>query len=193
MSRLPLPDKILAIDRALAAIPHAFGGAISLAYHAEPRATIDIDVNVFVPVDRAADVFDPLSQLGAEIDSATETVNRDGQARIMWDNTPVDLFFSYDPFHAAADASAIVVPFADHTIRILSATHLSVCKAVFDRPKDLDRHRSHDRARHPHRHRRGAALGPDGSQVTKTLGSIASPRCSAVPVPAAEVTLVEVT
>jgi len=136
VSRLSLPDKILAIDNALAAIPHAFGGAISLAYHAEPRATIDIDVNVFVPVNQAADVFGPLSQLGAEIDSAIETVASDGQARAMWDNTPIDLFFSYDPFHAAADASAIVVPFADHTIRVLSATHLSVCKVVFDRPKD---------------------------------------------------------
>ena len=136
MTRLSLPDKILAIDRALKAIPHAFGGAISLGYHAEPRATIDIDVNVFVPVERAAEVFDPLSQLGAEIHTAAETAARDGQARIMWDNTPIDLFFSYDPFHAAADAAADAVPFADRTIRVLSATHLSVCKAVFDRPKD---------------------------------------------------------
>ena len=28
------------------------------------------------------------------------------------------------------------MPFADTTIPILSATHLVVCKAVFDRPKD---------------------------------------------------------
>ena len=54
----------------------------------------------------------------------------------MWDNTPIDLFFSYDPFHDAAGQAAVTVPFAKHTIRVLSATHLSVCKAVFDRPKD---------------------------------------------------------
>ena len=136
MTRLSLPDKILAVDHALAAVPHAFGGAISLAYHAEPRATIDIDVNVFVPVERAADVLDPLRQLGAEVENAAHTAGRDGQARIMWDNTPIDLFFSYDPFHTAADHAAINVPFANHTIRVLSATHLATCKAVFDRPKD---------------------------------------------------------
>lgn len=136
MTELSLPDKVLAIDRALESIPHAFGGAISLAYHAEPRATIDIDVNVFVPVERAAEVLEPLSQLGVEIAKATETATRDGQVRIMWDNTPIDLFFSYDPFHEAADQAAVTVPFANHTIRVLSATHLGICKAVFDRPKD---------------------------------------------------------
>ncbi len=136
MTRLSLPDKILAIDQALSSIPHAFGGALALAYHAEPRATIDIDVNVFVPVERAVEVLDPLGQLGTEIAGATETVTRDGQVRVMWDDTPVDLFFSYDAFHDAADRATIEVPFADDRIRILSATHLSVCKAVFNRPKD---------------------------------------------------------
>ncbi|MEQ8716352.1 MAG: hypothetical protein RIE08_01955 [Acidimicrobiales bacterium] len=136
MTRLSLPDKVLAIDRALSAIPHAFGGAISLGYHAEPRATIDIDVNVFVSVDRAAEVLGPLGDLGAEIAGARETAVRDDQVRIMWDTTPVDLFFSYDPFHAAADEASVVVPFAGQTIRVLSATHLTICKAVYDRPKD---------------------------------------------------------
>jgi len=58
VTQLSLPDKILAVDRAFERVPHAFGGAISLAYHAEPRATIDIDVNVFVPVDRVDEILD---------------------------------------------------------------------------------------------------------------------------------------
>ena len=136
MTRLSLPDKVLAIDSALSDIPHAFGGAISLAYHAEPRATIDIDVNVFVSVERAAEVLDPLSQLGVETTKAAETAARDGQLRIMWDSTPIDLFFSYDPFHEAANQGAVTVSFANQTIRVLSATHLSIFKAVFDRSKD---------------------------------------------------------
>jgi hypothetical protein len=45
-----LPEKVVAIDRALDDVPHAFGGALALAYYAEPRATVDIDLNVFVPV-----------------------------------------------------------------------------------------------------------------------------------------------
>ncbi len=54
----------------------------------------------------------------------------------MWGNTPVDLFFAYDDFHAAAARRRRTVPFADRTIPILSADHLVVCKSIFDRGKD---------------------------------------------------------
>jgi hypothetical protein len=133
---LSLPEKVMAIDRALSAVPHAFGGALALAYHAEPRATIDIDVNVFVPADRSAEVLEPLAELGVDIDDVADAVVRDGQARAMWDRTPIDLFFAYDPFHDAARRDAIDVPFADTVIPVLSAEHLTVCKVVFDRPRD---------------------------------------------------------
>ena len=131
-----LPDKVLAIDEALRAVPHAFGGALALAYHAEPRSTVDIDVNVFVPTDRADEVLDPLGRLGVHVEGAAEAIAAQGQARVMWGSTPIDLFFSYDRFHDAASRASIEVPFADKTIRVLSPEHLAVCKAVFDRPKD---------------------------------------------------------
>ena len=133
---ISLPERIIAVDGALAAVPHAFGGALALAYHAEPRATRDIDVNVFVPADSRAEVLDPLERLGASTEGANELIDRDGQARVLWDSTPIDLFFAYDEFHHAADRGAVTVPFADVEIRVLSASHLTVCKAVFDRPKD---------------------------------------------------------
>ena len=138
MSRLTLAQRIVAIELALAEIPHAFGGALALAYYAEPRATIDIDLNVFVTADRFSDVAGPLDQLGAAADdpSVAALVRRDGQARVMWDTTPIDLFFSYDAFHDAARDARQVVPFADVSIPILSAEHLMVCKVVFNRPKD---------------------------------------------------------
>jgi hypothetical protein len=136
VSRVSLPDKIVAIDGALATVPHAFGGALSLAYHAEPRATVDIDLNVFLPVERAAEALDPLGRLGVDVGGGAETIARDGQARVWWDDTPLDLFFAYDRFHRAAARAAIEVPFADTSIRVLSAEHLTVCKVVFDRPKD---------------------------------------------------------
>lgn len=136
MTRLALPEKVLAVDRALAAVPHAFGGALALAYWAEPRATVDIDVNVFVPPEQVDAVLGPLADLGAEVTGAADDIDRDGQARVLWDGTPLDLFFAYDAFHHAADAAAVEVPFADARIRVLSPEHLTVCKAVFDRPKD---------------------------------------------------------
>ena len=133
-----LPERILALDRAMASVPHAFGGALALAYYAEPRATIDIDLNVFVPADRFPEVAAPLLVLGVLADEpgAVEAVASEGQARVMWDNTPIDLFFSYDPFHVAAARARRTVPFADASIPILGPEHLVVCKAVFDRPRD---------------------------------------------------------
>ena len=138
MSTLTLAGKVTAIDDALADVQHAFGGALALAYYAEPRATIDIDLNVFVPAERFADVLNPLAGLGAAADDPTLGVlaRRDGQVRVMWDGTPIDLFFSYDPFHDAAAAARHVVPFADSTIQILSADHLTVCKVIYNRPRD---------------------------------------------------------
>lgn len=46
-------EKVVALSRALgeAGIPYAFGGAIALNYHREPRSTLDIDINVFLAPD----------------------------------------------------------------------------------------------------------------------------------------------
>ena len=138
MSALTLAQRVLALEAALAEVPHAFGGALALAYYADPRATVDIDLNVFVPPDRFEEVAGPLGRLGAAADSPTieALVRRDGQVRVMWDATPIDLFFSYDPFHDAACRARHSVPFGDGTIPILAAAHLIVCKVVFNRPKD---------------------------------------------------------
>lgn len=132
-----LPDKIVALDEALDAVPHAFGGALALAYYADPRATVDIDINVFVPTVDPDPVLGPLRLLGADLSVDVDVViGRDGQVRIGWLGTPIDLFFSYDPFHDAARDARRRVSFAAGTIPILSAEHLTVCKVVFDRGKD---------------------------------------------------------
>ena len=57
----------MAVHRALdnAALPHAFGGALALAWCTQrARGTIYIDVNVFVPVARVGDL---LAALPAEV------------------------------------------------------------------------------------------------------------------------------
>ncbi len=86
----PLPDKVVAIDEALqdAKLPHAIGGALALAYYAEPRATIDIDLNIFVPTDRWQEVVGTLEELGVDagkLDPAA--LQRDGQCRLRWGTT----------------------------------------------------------------------------------------------------------
>jgi hypothetical protein len=133
-----LPDKVSSIHDALrgARLPHAIGGALALAYYAEPRTTIDVDVNVFVPPGRWPDVQAALAPLGIDTEIDVAELERDGQIRLWWDRNPIDLFFSYDPFHDAMKRAARKVPFNGGTIPILSPEHLTVCKAMFDRPKD---------------------------------------------------------
>lgn len=140
-TEISLSEKVLLIEATLqsARIPHAFGGAIALAYYATPRATIDIDVNVFVDSSRAEDVLSALGRLGVAQPTSSEALRlqRDGQTRIRWGSTPIDLFFSYDAFHDACMERRRAFPFgAGDTIHVLSAEDLVVFKAIFDREKD---------------------------------------------------------
>jgi hypothetical protein len=133
-----LPAKVVAIHRALgtARVPHAIGGALALAYYAEPRATADVDVNVFVPTDRWPQVREALAALGVEVGADLDALERDGQVRLWWGRNAVDLFFSYDEFHEEMRRGVRKVPFGEATLPILSPEHLAVCKAMFDRSKD---------------------------------------------------------
>ncbi len=138
MSQITLAGRVQAIERALVGVDHAFGGALALAYYAEPRATIDIDLNVFVRPDKMSEVIGPLTDLGAETGDPGlhALIATNGQARVMWDSTPIDLFFAYDAVHAAMAAAVRRVPFGNETITILAPEHLIICKVVFRRPKD---------------------------------------------------------
>ena len=138
MGEVPLPEKIREIHRVLteAGLPHAFGGALALAYYGEPRTTVDIDVNVFVEPGRFGEVVGALEPFGVERVPDGQGVSRDGQGRIWWGRTPVDLFLAYHPIHEAMRAALRAVPFGESTIPILAPEHLLVAKAVSDRPKD---------------------------------------------------------
>ena len=134
-----LVEAIVALEAALAAadVPHAFGGALALAFHIEePRGTRDIDVNVFVAPREVARVFAALPDGVTRSDADAERVRRDGQVRVFWDDTPVDLFFTTHAFHDLARVHVDRVPFAGVTIPVLGATELVVFKAFFDRTKD---------------------------------------------------------
>ena len=141
MAAASLSEKVLLIEEGFrrCRIPHAFGGAIALAYYATPRATIDIDVNVFVPVERAGEVLSLLERLGTEPlrDEERAQLERDEQVRVHWDATPVDLFFSYDALHESCLERRQRMPFGDgDSIHVLAAEDLLIFKALFDRDKD---------------------------------------------------------
>jgi hypothetical protein len=133
-----LAERLLALHAALEAadLPHAFGGAIALAFWTlEPRGTRDLDVNVFIPL---AETQRLLAALPSEIDGAlaATALASDGQARLWWDDTPVDVFLDYAPIHHAAARHRRFVPFEGAEIPVLAPVELAVFKAMFDRTKD---------------------------------------------------------
>lgn len=134
-----LGQRLLAIHGALdaAGIPHAFGGAIALAYCTEePRGTRDLDVNVFVSPDAAGAVLTALPEGVEANDECRRRIERDGQVRLWWDDTPVDLFFDVHDFHRQVGAGIRSVSFMDNRIPVLACTDLVVFKAMFNRTKD---------------------------------------------------------
>lgn len=134
-----LTERIVAIHESLkiGRVPHAFGGALALAWcTARPRATIDIDVNLFVSKADSASALKALPE-GISVSSASRrAIVRDGQARLRWDATPIDVFFSTTSFHDAAEQRVHSRHFGGSWIPFLACRDLAVFKAYFDRSQD---------------------------------------------------------
>jgi hypothetical protein len=134
-----LAERLLAVHGALddAGLPHAFGGAIALAYCTqEPRGTRDLDVNVFVGVDRSGEVLDAMPR-GVTVTRADRAAaRREGQVRVMWDDTPIDVFLDTHEFHREAALGIVEAPFENATIPVLGCETLLVFKAMFNRTRD---------------------------------------------------------
>ena len=132
-------DRMLAVHDALraAGLPHAIGGAIALGYCTlEARGTQDVDINVFVSPSRTREVFAALPD-GVRVTARDlQLAERDGQVRLLWDATPIDVFFSVLPFHDEVERNIRHVSFGDRTIPVLDCTGLAVFKAMFARPRD---------------------------------------------------------
>lgn len=136
---MTLAERLLAIHERLTAhrIDHAFGGAIALAYWTlDPRGTSDIDVNLFTPAARCRAALAALPDGVRYGEEEVEAILRDGQARLWWEQTPIDVFFDYLELHAEAARHRRIVPFAGAEIPVLGPVELAVFKAIFDRTQD---------------------------------------------------------
>jgi hypothetical protein len=119
------------------AVSHQFGGAIALAWYRNPRATTDIDVNLTLPPELAPPILEALRGLGVVVGrEARAAIAADGQARLDWDGSYLDVFFATTTLHFEMAERARTVRFGPVEIPILAPEHLIICKAVFDRPKD---------------------------------------------------------
>jgi hypothetical protein len=134
-----LIDKLFAVHDALAAasLPHAFGGAIALAYCVEePRGTRDLDVNIFCDAADAASVLAALPDGIAVSEVDIAAVGRDGQTRLFWDGVPIDVFLNNLPLHEAVADAVVWVPLEGRQVPVLDCASLAVFKCFFDRTKD---------------------------------------------------------
>ena len=134
-----LVDKIIAIHRALddAHIRHAFGGALALAWCTQrARGTIDIDVNVFVDRSRTPELLAALPDGVQWSSDDRDLIERDGQVRLWWGETPIDVFVNTTEFHEQVAERCRYEPFGGTEVPFLGCTDLAVFKAFFDRTKD---------------------------------------------------------
>ena len=134
-----LAEKVVALHHALddAALAHAFGGALALGWCTrQPRGTADIDVNIFVPTTAVSKVRAALPKAVTWTATDSRQLKRDGQTRLYWDTTPVDVFLNTTDFHNAATERVSLEPFAGEMLPFLSCFDLAVFKAFFDRRRD---------------------------------------------------------
>lgn len=134
-----LANRLVAIHDALSAagLSHAFGGAIALAYCTEePRGTRDLDLNVFVRPELAKDVFAALPDGVARSEQELARAEAEGQIRLWWQDTPIDIFLNVHPFHDEVAKGVREVPFSGRLVPVVGCTALAVFKALLSRTKD---------------------------------------------------------
>lgn len=134
-----LPEKIVTLHHALssAQLPHAFGGALALAWCTQrARGTIDIDINIFVDVENYEAVLDSLPDAVVCKPKDKKALAKEGQVRLWWEKTPVDLFLNTTDFHRQAQQRVRWETFMEESIPFLDCGDLAVFKAFFNRSQD---------------------------------------------------------
>jgi len=122
-----------------AGVPVALGGALAYGFWAVPRATVDVDLNVFVGLDRLDEVLALLEEAGCSVDrtEARRVAVERGDFTASLSALRIDLFLSTIPAHDAAAQRIRSVIVGDQAIPILSPEDLLLFKVLFHRTKDL--------------------------------------------------------
>jgi hypothetical protein len=123
-------------------IPYAIGGALALGFYAPPRATVDVDVNIFVTDERGfTKALGILNNSGfvADADPATllRNAREEGQFRGRIEGIRVDVFVSTVPFYRELKRRVRNAVLFGRPMKILAAEDLVVLKLMFFRRKDL--------------------------------------------------------
>lgn len=121
------------------AFPYAVGGALALGVHGVSRSTQDVDLNVFVRVERLGELLACLADLGVTLDAtaAREEGLRDGVFFCWAGPVRIDVFLPSIDLSWEALRTRVSVPIDGQPVWFLSAELLACFKLLFYRPKDL--------------------------------------------------------
>jgi hypothetical protein len=129
------------IGRSLEAhqVPYAIGGALAYGQYGVPRATNDVDVNVFVEPDGLEPVRDALAAVGVATNASdiANAIARDGMFVVRLAEFRVDVFTPSIEFSREAERTRVRQTVDGVGIWFLSAEALCVFKLLFFRSKDI--------------------------------------------------------
>ena len=138
------PDAVLTAQQLAAALdarrqPYALGGAIALGFWATPRGTLDVDLTLFLPPERATECLLLLQELDCDCPQ-TETLQsfrEHGFCRVTRRGVRLDVFLPQIEFYEQARQRRKHVELGDQPIVIWDAETLCVFKMMFFRRKDI--------------------------------------------------------
>lgn len=120
-------------------IEYGIGGALALGVWGFPRATKDVDIDVFVEPSGLGVVFEVLRSCGCSVDSAEATTQATerGDFQAWFGDMRVDVFVPSIPFYDSIRRRLRRAPLEGADAWFLSPEDLAVMKFLFFRAKDL--------------------------------------------------------
>lgn len=120
-------------------VPYAIGGALALAAWGFPRATNDVDIDLFVAPDELGEVFTVLERLGCELDrqACSESARKRGDFTVRFARMRIDFFVPSIAFYRSVEARVRDAPLGSAPAKYLSPEDLAVFKMLFFRTKDV--------------------------------------------------------
>lgn len=120
-------------------IPYMVIGGLANAVWGEPRATLDIDITVWLPdaelprlLDRLQADFQLLVTDPADFVAKTRVLPLKGSQGVG-----IDLIFGMLPFEEAAIRRAVPIRIQDHDVKFCTAEDLILMKIISDRERDI--------------------------------------------------------
>ena len=121
-------------------LTYAVGGALAFSVWAVPRATLDIDINVWCAPEEIRPTLERLFSFGVEgdIEKALQQAQNQGVSYLKWRGIRLDIFFPSIEFYEEALRTRVRLQVPRVGVAwVLSAEVVAVFKLLFFRPKDL--------------------------------------------------------